>query len=661
MARRRKTTRYKTRKSARSNPRGILSITHKGYGFVKTAEGEFFIPQSGLLYAMDGDLVEIIPRKKNQTKNNSSHDRPEARIVSVVTRASNVLIGRYEIAEPFGIVVPEDQHIHYDVFTMAADNPDVRDGDIVKVRMCTFPSKKEAATGIIEEVIGHEDESTLDSALIIARYELETKFSAAAISQADEAQIDVAGALVEGYKDIRDRFVFTVDPTDAKDFDDALSLSKTESGYRLGVHIADVSYYVPWNSSIDYDARRRATSVYLVDRVIPMLPPALSENICSLRPNEPRRSLTIDIYLNDKAEVQSINPYFAIIESKARLTYDQALSFIEGNTQAVKDIPLKDKLASLIPCLSNLCQKLYEKRKIQGSLDFETKEARVRLDNQGLPVGVDIRKKNLATSMVEESMILANVCVAQYLRNRNLPCIYRIHENPEYDALSELGFILQDLKDYKEFNVSAISVGNPKELQKLLKFSKGRPEEALINYLLLRCMKRACYKDYCDRHYGLAEDAYCHFTSPIRRYPDLVVHRMLRAHLMGKTGTYEQQKQSCAWIAEHSSKMERIAEAASRESQELKLVEYMQAYCGKSFVGMISGVTSHGLYISLDNTAEGFLPIRFLGEEYFIYDGLRNTLTGDETGEVFCLGKKINVRLVSADPRQRKLEFRYEE
>ncbi len=662
MARSRKKTRYKTRKPARSNPRGVVSISKAGYGFVRTPEGEFFIPASGLHSAADGDFVEISPRHTRAQADHS--ERPQARIVSVIDRAKDVLVGRYELAEPFGVVIPEDRGVRFDVFTQARDYPHIKTGDIVRVRIVNYPSRNQAATGIIEEVLGHEGESHLDSARIIAAHNFETSFSEAVLAEARACTLDATGALAEGYTDLSERLIFTIDPTDARDFDDALSFEQTKNGYRLGVHIADVSHYVPWNSALDLAARRRATSVYLVDQVLPMLPEALSNKLCSLVPGETRRTMTVDIYMNREYKVQNIDAYPALIRSCKRLSYDEALYRLTSQSASYSASSLtpytgpeslERALDERLCALGRFAHARQRIRSEEGSLDFDTKELRMRLDDQGDPIGYDIREKTLATSLVEEAMILANVCVAQYLRNHNQPALFRIHERPASDGLSELIAVLQEFDAYAHIAPTRILAGNPFALQDVLSSSRGRNEERLISYLMLRAMQRACYKPYCDAHYGLAEDAYCHFTSPIRRYPDLVVHRMLKARLLGRDGSYEQQVHNLDWLASHSSHMERLAESASRESQEMKLIEYLKDSCGMSFAGLISGVSSHCVYVSLENTAEAMVPLSYLGDEYFSYDGLRHMLIGEDTGSVYRLGQKLQVQLVEADPLERRL------
>lgn len=628
-----------------------------GYGFVLTAEGEFFVPSDKMNGAFDGDLVEVSPARQERSRKAlaqaaRSDRKREARVKRVVERAHAELVGRYEVAEPFGIVVPEDPRISYDIFTLRADNPDIPDGSIVRVAMVTYPSRKEAATGTVIEVLGDEDDERLPIDLIVARHKLETTFSDAAVAEAAAASVDEDGALAEGYRDLRERFVFTIDPADAKDFDDAVSFDFDEQSgrWRLGVHIADVSHYVPWASAVDLVARRRATSVYLVDRVIPMLPEALSNEVCSLKPNEVRRTMTVDMTLSESGEVSDVDIYPALICSNARLTYDQAQAMIDDR----RDGELEDRVGGL----SKLARKRAALRSAAGGLDFDTAEAKVQLDAQGAPIGITMRRRTDATQLIEEAMIAANEAVARFLRDAGFPCVYRVHDKPSRESLEGLVPVLQEFNWFRGFDVDAFIAGNPHVIGRVLKACERKGEETLVKTLVLRAMKRAVYRSELSEHYALASGAYAHFTSPIRRYPDLVVHRMIRAALHGRPQKFDQEASSLPWISEHSSEMERIAERAARESQEAKIVEFMEAHVGEVFSGVIAGVATYGMFVRLDNTAEGMVPIDDLGREYFALDTVRHTLTGSDTGKEYRLGKRVAVRLVEADRRTRELRFR---
>lgn len=668
-SRSRSAKRRPTRRTPRSNPRGVLSVTPQGYGFVRTAEGEFFVPEAKLGSALDGDFVEVAPSKINHghrqagKAHNRVGDTPTARVVSVIVRSHETLVGRYEIAEPFGVVVPEDPRIGYDVFTLHADNPHVEDGDIVRVRMVEYPSRHSAATGVVEEVLGHDGDAGVAIESVIGRHRLLTTFSEAALDEAAAAVVDVEGALREGYRDLRERTVFTVDPTDARDFDDALSYEEDGGLHHVGVHIADVSHYVPWGSAIDLDARRRATSVYLVDRVLPMLPEALSNGVCSLRPHEERRALTVDMWIDEDGGLVRAEFYPSVIESKARLSYSEAQAALERMRAG---LPVEEGNADLTPTvcesltgLARVSALLARRRRRLGALDFELPEAKVRLDEFGRPVGVHVRRKTDATSLVEQCMIAANIAVAERLEEAGWPCVFRVHEKPDVGSLAELVPFLQGFSAYRDLAVTPFVEGSPSALQGLMRKAKGRPEEELVSSLVVRAMKRAVYRRSCEPHYGLAAERYLHFTSPIRRYPDLIAHRMLKAQLVGRRGRdFDGQVSALARLAEHSSEMERTAEAAARESQEMKLCELLASQVGETFEGVVFGVASYGIFVRLPNTAEGLVPVRWLGDEYFSLDPQRRMLIGEESGRVFRAGRRIAVQIASVDPRRRSIELR---
>ena len=499
------------------------------------------------------------------------------------------------------------------------------------------------------------------------------------MEQAAHAEVDVEGALREGYRDLRNRFVFTIDPQDARDYDDAISLERGEGGtWLLGVHIADVSHYVEWGGSIDLDARRRATSVYLVDRVLPMLPPRLSDDVCSLVPGSPRRTFTADMVLDADGDILSWEFYPSVIESKARLDYGQAQRIIEGGSSAlaVGELVMAvdaaharegagccaeailRHLTTALHELDSLAALRIALRQMRGGIDFETVEAKVVLDDQAHPVDVHLRQKTRATSVVEEAMLAANECAARQLLASGVPALFRVHDAPLPDSMAQVMPILQEFGYDRHVSMERFILGDPRAVQDVLAHAEGRLESRLVSQLVLRCMQRAVYCDTCRAHYALASDAYCHFTSPIRRYPDLVVHRMLKAALLGRPETFDQQVESLAWLAEHCSRMERVAEDAARQTQDMKLVEYMRQYVGCTFPGVIVGIASYGIYVQLQNTAEGLVPVRCLGREPFAHDPAMYLLRGSDSGVEYRLGQCLDVVVEDAPLHSRRLELR---
>lgn len=716
-------SRAHVRRSAQMYPTGTLTVYADGYGFVRTSEGEFFVPEKKMNGAFDGDLVEVAPfPHKTQGRNSvydqdklqwvSSKESPAARVVCVIDRAHETVVGRYDVVEPFGVVVPLDYRMQHDIFTLRKDNPTIPDGALVRVRITTFPTGRTAATGVIEEVLDEGQKQRFIVDALIERNSLETVFSEGAQAQAQDACVDELDALSHGYRDIRDRVVFTIDPEDARDFDDALSLERAGGdvtrgrvgaggvriAWRLGVHIADVAHYVSWDSSIDLDARRRATSVYLVDRVLPMLPEELSNDICSLKPGVARRCMTVDLYLDEQAEVVGVDIYPALMESRRRMNYAEVHDLLvagecaaaagDAETEAVgagiasgatgaKAAGAGATVAAGAEAFASIEQRLFaldviaqmrrKRRHKLGAPEFSQVEAKIKLNEQREPIAVELHEKNNATQLVEEAMLMANQAVAHYLIENGIPGLFRVHEAPLPMNCVSLVPLLEEFPWFSQVNKMLFSQGNSFQIQKVLELSRGRAEEELVSNVMLRAMKQAVYSPTCEGHFGLAADEYLHFTSPIRRYPDLVVHRMLKAHLekrrLGALSP-EQKKavaqvvSQLAWLAEHSSKMERLAEKVSRESHEYLLVEYMQRFVGQSFSATISGVASYGVYVRLDNTAEGLLPLKELGQEYFIFDGVHHTLTGEESGTLYRLAQRVVVVLSSADPLTRNLTFK---
>lgn len=654
MGRKRRTSRG----TPRAHARGIIEVNRAGFGFVRTAEGDFFIPRSCTGEAFDGDLVEVARRSGGRRgRVPSGEQRPEARVVRVVERAHTTLVGTFEVAEPFGIVVPDDARIQHDIFTDLAAAPDIPDGSLVRVCIDAYPTRKSSAFGHVIEVLGGADDALLSSERIIARNDIRTAFSEEALAQADACAVDGADALAEGYRDIRERFTFTIDPADAKDFDDALSVERIGAyegrpcRWRLGVHIADVAHYVPWGSAIDEEARKRATSVYLADRVVPMLPPRLSDDVCSLRPGAERRCMTVDLYVDANGGMVGCDMYPALMRSDARLTYAQAKGILDGSETVDDALGVRLRDASAIASLREGL------RAARGALEFSTKEAKVRLDDEGRAVGISIRSKDAATALVEEAMIFANEAVASWLEERALPCAFRVHEAPHVDALEGVVAVLREFKWMSAGLAERLLRGEAAAIQQTLAEVRGRVEEGLVTTLLLRAMTRAAYAPVNTGHYGLGSAAYCHFTSPIRRYPDLLVHRFLKAALAGRAPA-RAMADRLPRLCEHSSAAERAADASERLSQEMKMAEYLQGFVGERFDAVISGVATYGIYVQLDCTAEGLVPIRDLGREYFIFDAAGHLLRGSDTGRIFRLGQPIEVVLTQVDVLAPALTFR---
>ncbi len=624
---------------------GRITMNRKGYGFVEAAEGDIYIPVREAYGAMHGDTVgvRIRPGAGKQGRSGS--------VVKVLERANETLIGRYEKHGRLGVVVPSDPRILNDVFVAGPDSAGARNGQIVVVRLTAFPSRHHAAQGVVDEVLGNEGDPGMPIEIVIRRHGLRTAFPEEVSSAANAIAPDIDGALAQADReDIRDWFTITIDPADARDFDDAITVERVDGVLRLGVHIADVSHYVPWDSVIDSEARKRATSVYLVDRVLPMLPEHLSNNICSLNPGEDRLSFSVVMDLDSNGAVTGYRLFRSVMRSDRRFSYDEVQGCLDG------DALFPDAESErVIRELARAARLLGERRVARGGLDFETVEAKVRLAEDGTPLEVLLRERTDATNMIEEAMIRANEVVAEHMARATAPMVYRIHENPDADALSQVAVILKEF----DYPIKDIHGASPATFQKIVRFAHDRVEKPLINSLLLRALQRARYTDYLGPHFGLASEAYCHFTSPIRRYPDLLVHRLLAARL---TGTLDEPAMAAMvaeleWLADHCSVMEREAESAENESVQIKLAELMAEHVGEVFGGLITGVHSFGLFVQLDNTAEGLVHVHSMSDDYYRYDPERFMLVGDDRGLALRLGQRVDVRIISVSTAEGRIDM----
>ena len=625
---------------------GRISMNRKGFGFVAAPEGDIYVGARDTQGAMHGDTVGIKLGAKAGKQGRSGT------VIKVLERANETIVGRFERSGRLGIVVPSDQRIRHDVFIPHGSSADAKTGDIVVVRFTTYPTRNNAAQGVVEEILGREGDPGIEIEIIIREHGLRTEFPPEVTQAAEAIKLDAEEALRDpAREDIRDWFTITVDPTDARDFDDAITCERTDDGgYRLGVHIADVSHYVPWDGVIDNEARQRATSVYLVDRVLPMLPEHLSNNICSLNPDEDRLSFSVVMDLDHDAVVRSYRLFQSVMRSNRRFDYGQVQRYIEG------DEPFPD--ADSERCLSQFARvaALIGKRRVaRGGLDFESVEAKLLLSEEGKPLEVILRERTVATNMIEEAMILANEVVAGHMAAAKAPMVYRIHEDPDADALGQVAVILKEF----DYPIQDIHGATPTTFQKIIKFAHNRPERLLINSLMLRAMQRARYTDFLAPHFGLASEAYCHFTSPIRRYPDLLVHRLLAAQLAGTLDRLPTSAMATEleWLADHCSVMEREAESAENDSVRIKLAELMAEHIGEEFEGIITGVHSFGLFLQLDNTAEGLVHVRSLRDDTYEYDAERFMLVGADRGHMYRLGGRLKVRILNVSVAEGRIDL----
>jgi len=623
---------------------GRLSMNRRGFGFVSSPAGDIYVGKRDTNGAMHGDTVgvRVDPR--------GSHLGRSGEVVQIIERGTTEVVGRFERHGSLGIVVPTDQRIRGDLFVdLKKSEMKVAPGDIVVARITRYADKRDAMQGVVTEVLGPEGAPGVDVEIVIREHGLATEFPPEVTEAAEKLQQDIAGELERGRRDLRELFTLTVDPADARDFDDAISIEREGKGFRLWVHIADVSHYVPWDSVVDVEARHRATSVYLVDRVLPMLPEHLSNIICSLNPGEDRLTFTVEMVLDKTGLVERYECYPSVIKSDRRFDYEQVQGWFDGG-----GFPDAESERALL-AFRSIAAAIHDRRIARGGLDFDTVEARVTLDDRGEPVDVVLRSRTEATNMIEEAMIAANEAVARHMTAAKAPMVYRIHEDPDADALAQVAVVLKEFG----YPVQDMHGATPATFQKIVAFAHGRPEERLINSLVLRALERARYVDYLGPHFGLASAAYTHFTSPIRRYPDLIVHRLLKAQLtrsLDKPPT-SLMVSELGWLAEHSSTMEREAEAAENESQKVKLVALMARHVGEEFDGIITGVMGFGLFVQLENTAEGLVHVETMADDYYRLDAERFLLRGESSGTVYRLGQQVRVRIIDASVSERRLDL----
>jgi ribonuclease R len=631
---------------ARNLAEGRISVNARGFGFVSTPTGDVYVAAPDMHGAMHGDTVSVRMHQRMKGAKGAAGE-----VADIIERRNKELVGRFEKQGKLGIVSPTDRRIRGDVFVGHTAFAGAVTGDIVVVRVTRYPSPNEAAQGEVVEVLGKETDPGVDVEIVIREHSLRDVFPEE-VELAASAIPEKVAELEPGREDLRELFTFTIDPVDARDFDDAISLERVDGAFRMWVHIADVSHYVPWGSVIDDEAVKRATSVYLVDRVLPMLPERLSNGICSLNPDVDRFTVTAEFDLDKTGMVERYRLYPSVIRSDLRCDYEGVERWLETDTgwpSAKAQATLKD--------FRDMAAAIGKRRVARGGLDFESVEPKVWLDPDGKPISVTLREKTVATNMIEEAMIAANEVVARHMRDREAPMVYRIHEDPETDALEQISAVLAEF----DYPIKDLGAATPRTFQRIIGFASKRPERLLINSLLLRSLKRARYVDYLDGHFGLASEAYCHFTSPIRRYPDLIVHRLLKAQLtrsldVPPTGDMVPELE---WLAEHSSVMEREAEAAENDSVKIKLCELMAEHIGEVFPGIITSVTPYGAYVSLDNTAEGLVHVSAMKDDYYRLDAERFLLYGENAGKVWRLGASVSVRIVDVALSDRRIEMEW--
>ena len=642
---------------------GTFRANERGFGFVTIdpEEDDIYIPKEATGYAMDGDTVAIDIIKTADT----AMDRgAEGKVVEIRKRATTQLAGEFvaytddEINETdlYGVVIPKDKKLNQFKVYAAAEGIRPVDGSIVMVELTHYPEKNYATSleGIVKQVIGHKNDPGMDILSIVVSNGIPTKFPDDVLAEADQVPDTINEKDLVGRRDLREQLIVTIDGEDAKDLDDAVTVKKLANGnYFLGVHIADVSNYVTEGSQLDREAYERGTSVYLTDRVIPMIPQRLSNGICSLNPHVPRLTMSCEMEIEPNGQVVSHDIFPSVIQTTERMTYTAVNQILEEQDEQVME--RYQQLVPMFQEMQELHQILEEMRIRRGAISFEDREAKILVEPDGQPTDILLRSRGVGERLIESFMLAANETVAEHFNKRNFPFIYRIHEQPKeekmqrfFDFASALGIVVRGTK----------GTITPKDLQKVIENVEDKPESAVINTMLLRSMQQARYSEDNFGHYGLAAEYYTHFTSPIRRYPDLIVHRLIRSY-----GQDPSEANQTYWenelpeIAEHSSKMERRAVEAEREVDAMKKAEYMMDKVGEEFEGIISSVVKFGLFIELPNTIEGLIHINELKQDYFHFIENHLALVGERTGLTFKIGQKVRVKVIKADPEERAIDF----
>lgn len=639
----------KFRKRKEEVKAGTFLGTQRGFGFVALeGEEDVFIPENATKGALHNDKVQIEILKDHTGK------RKEGRVVHILERGSDLLVGTFAKSKNFGFVIADNQKFNKDIYIPKACAKGAVSGHKVVVKITDYGSGDKNPEGEIVEILGHMNDPGVDIISIVRAYGLPEEFPDEIMKQVEEIPSEVEEGEWEGRMDIRDWQMVTIDGEDAKDLDDAITLTKEGDIYKLGVHIADVSHYVQENSPLDKEAMKRGTSVYLVDRVIPMLPHALSNGICSLNAGVDRLALSCFMDIDQKGTVVNHKIAETVVKVTERMSYTNVKKILEEQDE--EQISRYGKLIPMLKQMAELADILREKRRKRGSIDFDFPESKITLDQTGKPLKVEPYARNKATKIIEDFMLICNETIAEDYFWQQLPFVYRTHENPDAEKIEKLGIFINNFGYSIKIGQEEI---HPKELQKLMEKIEDTPEEALISRLTLRSMKQARYTVANEGHFGLATKYYCHFTSPIRRYPDLQIHRIIKENL--KSGMTERRIQHYEKILPEislkSSHLERRADDAEREVEKLKKAQYMEQFIGEEMEGVISGITTWGMYVELPNTVEGMIRVTSLTDDYYYYDEEHYVMVGEHTRKTYKLGEKIKIVVAGVDQLTKTIDF----
>ncbi len=628
--------------------KGIMRTNKKGFGFVdiSTEEEDIFVGMDNMNGAINGDtvLVEIISNKPD--------GRIEGRIVRIVKRELSTVVGEIYFKKDRGYLIPDDNKLKMNIEIPKGKNKGAVDGHKVVVKI-TNQIANNKFKGEVIRILGHKNDIGVDILSVVCKYNIKDTFDEETINELDNIPEEVTIEDKQGRRDLTSEVIFTIDGDDTKDIDDAISIEKLENGnYKLGVHIADVSYYVKEGSAIDKEAMERGTSVYLVDRVIPMLPHKLSNGICSLNPDVERLAISCVMEVDKNGKTIDYEIFESVIKSRIQMTYKKVNKVLEEEEIPEGYEPYVEKLKLMLE-LSKIIRKAKEER---GSIDFEVDEAKILVDEDCHPTDIVLRERGLGEKLIEDFMICANECVATHIFYMDLPFIYRIHEYPKEDKIRMYLAFLQTLGYTVTGNIKDV---RPKTIQGLVEFLKDKKEFKILSSLLLRNMQKAIYLPQNLGHYGLASKCYTHFTSPIRRYPDTTVHRLLRTYLFKNdmsSNTVNHWQEKLIYVADNSSIKERESVECEREVEDMKMAEYMEDHIGEEYEGIISSVNNFGMFIQLNNLIEGLAHISELGD-YYIYDEATQTLTGDRTKIRYRLGDKVLIRVKAASRDAKTIDF----
>lgn len=634
--------------------KGKLSLHKRGFGFLRPEDIEMediFIPPNAINGAFDGDIVLVEVQKHSQG------DNQEGEVTTILTRGTTRVVGEYRASKHFGFVVPDSKKVVDDIFIPKNQNLGAVDGHKVLVEITKYREEESNPEGHVIQILGHKNDPGVDILSIIFQHGIEIEFPDEVMKAAEAAPDTINEEELKGRTDLRDEFTITIDGADAKDLDDAISVKKLDNGnHELIVSIADVSYYVEEDSPLDKEAYERGTSVYLVDRVIPMIPHRLSNGICSLNPDVDRLTMSCRMEIDSAGKVVNHDIFQSVIHSDRRMTYDAVNNMLDSGDEA-----LISEYSDVYPMLQEaeaLAKILRGRRERRGAIDFDFNEAQVLVEADGTPADVVLRTRSVGERMIEEFMLAANETVAEHFHWMEVPFLYRVHEDPKEEKLRQF------FEFVTNFGIIVKGKGNeihPRALQEIIEEVEGRPEEMVISTLMLRSMQQARYAEDNLGHFGLSAEYYTHFTSPIRRYPDLVVHRLIRKYLIeGKTDrkTINEIDAELPDIAEHTSNRERRAQEAERDTDDLKKAEYMIQHVGETYEGVISGVMNFGMFVELPNTIEGLVHVSYMTDDHYQYQERHMALIGDRTGTVYRIGDPVEVEVLSVNLEERLIDFK---